>query len=220
MTETQDTPAADPWAEIRPYQDVEVAEVLERLVHDGELLDALTQYRLPRLARVMPRLSRTLASFAIRRETRGVASVHDFQMRIASYMQRMLRNSTDDFRVEGLERLDPNTGYLFIGNHRDISMDPAFVNYALYLAGRDTVRIAIGDNLLKKPYVNDLMRLNKSFIVPRSARASAPCWPPTSSSPPTSATPSLRTTTRSGWPSARGAPRTASTAPTRRSSRC
>ncbi|MDT8877949.1 1-acyl-sn-glycerol-3-phosphate acyltransferase [Halomonas saccharevitans] len=170
MTETQDTTAADPWADIRPYQDDEVAEVLERLVHDGELLDALTRYRLPRLARVMPRLSRTLASFAIRRETRGVASVYDFQMRIASYMQRMLRNSTDDFRVEGLEQLDPNTAYLFIGNHRDISMDPAFVNYALYLAGRDTVRIAIGDNLLKKPYVNDLMRLNKSFIVPRSAR--------------------------------------------------
>ncbi|WP_108446754.1 1-acyl-sn-glycerol-3-phosphate acyltransferase [Halomonas denitrificans] len=170
MTETQDTPAADPWAEIRPYQDAEVAEVLERLVHDSELLDALTRYRLPRLARVMPRLSRALASFAIRRETRGVASVHDFQMRIASYMQRMLRNSTDDFRVEGLEQLDPSTGYLFVGNHRDISMDPAFVNYALYLAGRDTVRIAIGDNLLKKPYVNDLMRLNKSFIVPRSAR--------------------------------------------------
>jgi len=170
MTETQDTTAADPWSEIRPYQDDEVAEVLERLVHDAELLDALTRYRLPRLARVMPRLSRTLASFAIRRETRGVASVYDFQMRIASYMQRMLRNSTDDFRVEGLEQLDPNTAYLFIGNHRDISMDPAFVNYALYLAGRDTVRIAIGDNLLKKPYVNDLMRLNKSFIVPRSAR--------------------------------------------------
>lgn len=170
MTETHDTPAADPWAEIRPYQDAEVAEVLERLVHDDELLDALTRYRLPRLARLMPRLSRALASFAIRREIRGVTSVHDFQMRIASYMQRMLRNSTDDFRVEGLERLDPDTGYLFIGNHRDISMDPAFVNYALYLAGRNTVRIAIGDNLLKKPYVNDLMRLNKSFIVPRSAR--------------------------------------------------
>ncbi|MEQ6917653.1 1-acyl-sn-glycerol-3-phosphate acyltransferase [Halomonas aquatica] len=170
MTETHDTTAFDPWADIRPYQDDEVAEVLKRLGHDPELLDALTRYRLPRLARYMPRLSRALASFAIRREVRGVTGVHDFQMRIASYMQRMLRNSTDDFRVKGLDRLDPDTAYLFVGNHRDISMDPAFVNYALYLAGRDTVRIAIGDNLLKKPFVNDLMRLNKSFIVPRSAR--------------------------------------------------
>lgn len=168
--QTTDALPADPWAEIRPYRDDEVAEVLARLAHDPELLDALTRFRLPRLSRFMPSLSRTLASLAIRREVRGVASVQDFQMRIASYMERMIRTTTDDFRVEGLDALDGDTAYLFIGNHRDISLDPAFVNYALYQAGRNTVRIAIGDNLLKKPYVTDLMRLNKSFIVPRSAR--------------------------------------------------
>jgi len=47
-------------------------------------------------------------------------------------------------------------------------MDPAFVNYAVYHAGLPTPRIAIGDNLLQKPFVSDLMRLNKSFIVHRS----------------------------------------------------
>ncbi|MDI5936303.1 1-acyl-sn-glycerol-3-phosphate acyltransferase [Halomonas kalidii] len=171
MTEPRtDEQQADPWAEIRPYHDDEVAEVLARLAHDPELLDALTRFRLPRLSRFMPRLSRTLASIVIRREVRDVTSVRDFQQRIAGYMERMIRTTTDDFRVDGLEALDHDTAYLFIGNHRDISLDPAFVNYALYLAGRDTVRIAIGDNLLKKPYVTDLMRLNKSFIVPRSAR--------------------------------------------------
>ncbi|HSH48697.1 MAG TPA: 1-acyl-sn-glycerol-3-phosphate acyltransferase, partial [Halomonas sp.] len=121
----------------------------------------------------MPRLARAVASLAVRREVRGVDSVKGFQTRIAGYMQRMIRTTTDDFQVEGLDALGPikaDTAYLFIGNHRDISLDPAFVNYALYLAGRDTVRIAIGDNLLKKPYVTDLMRLNKSFIVPRSSR--------------------------------------------------
>ncbi|BBM05915.1 hypothetical protein HAALTHF_39240n [Vreelandella aquamarina] len=94
-------------------------------------------------------------------------------MRIASYMERMIRTTTDAFEVSGLDKLDDNSAYLFIGNHRDISLDPAFVNYALYQAGRDTVRIAIGDNLLKKPYVTDLMRLNKSFIVPRSCTRKA-----------------------------------------------
>lgn len=160
----------DLYADIRPYHDDEVAEVLARLAVDPELLDALTQFKLPRLARFSPRLARAIASFAVRREVRGVASVHDFQMRIASYMQRMIRTTTDTFEVEGLDKLDDDTAYLFISNHRDISLDPAFVNYALYLAGRNTVRIAIGDNLLQKPYVSDLMRLNKSFIVPRSAK--------------------------------------------------
>ncbi|GED22567.1 1-acyl-sn-glycerol-3-phosphate acyltransferase [Halomonas halmophila] len=170
MNNSEATSAQDPWAEIRPYQDEEVADVLARLAKDPELLDALTRFRLPRLARYMPRLSRAIASFAVRREVRGVSDVKTFQDRIAGYMLRMIRNSTTDFRADGLDKLQPNTAYLFIGNHRDISLDPAFVNYALYLAKRDTVRIAIGDNLLQKPYVNDLMRLNKSFIVPRSAR--------------------------------------------------
>jgi hypothetical protein len=171
MTEnpTGATPT-DPWADIRPYRDDEVAAVLANLASNRELLDALTRYRLPRLSRTLPWLARALASYAIRRETRGVASVHDFQMRVAYYMNRMIRTSTDDFRVEGLENLNADTAYLFIGNHRDISLDPAFVNFALHQAGRDTVRIAIGDNLLKKPYVTDLMRLNKSFIVPRALR--------------------------------------------------
>ncbi len=160
----------DPWADIRPYADSEVADVLARLARDSELLDALTRFRLPRLVRWMPSLARTLASRAIQREVKGVTSVRDFQMRIANYMERMIRTTTDAFEVSGLDKLDPESAYLFIGNHRDISLDPAFVNYALYQAGRDTVRIAIGDNLLKKPYVTDLMRLNKSFIVPRSAR--------------------------------------------------
>lgn len=160
----------DPWADIRPYMDHEVADVLERLSHDSELLDALTRFRLPRMAKWARPVARALASHAIRREVKGVTSVREFQMRIASYMERMIRTTTDAFEVSGLDKLDDNSAYLFIGNHRDISLDPAFVNYALYQAGRDTVRIAIGDNLLKKPYVTDLMRLNKSFIVPRSAR--------------------------------------------------
>ncbi|MCS2609353.1 1-acyl-sn-glycerol-3-phosphate acyltransferase [Halomonas dongshanensis] len=160
----------DPWAEIRPYNDTEVADVLGRLARDSELLDALTRFRLPRLARWLPPVARKLASHAIQREIKDVTTVRDFQVRIAGYMERMIRTTTDTFEVSGLEKLDPEKAYLFIGNHRDISLDPAFVNYALYQAGRDTVRIAIGDNLLKKPYVTDLMRLNKSFIVPRSAR--------------------------------------------------
>ena len=46
-------------------------------------------------------------------------------------------------------------------------LDPAICNLFLHRAGLDTFRIAIGDNLLKKPYSSDLMRLNKSFIVKR-----------------------------------------------------
>jgi len=160
----------DRFADIRPYHDDEVATVLARLAHDSELLNAITRYRLPRLARLAPPLARAIASFRLQREMRGVATIRDFQLRIADYMAHMISRTTQGFSVEGLDRLSPNEAYLFIGNHRDIALDPAFVNYALYVKGHDTVRIAIGDNLLQKPFVTDLMRLNKSFIVPRSVK--------------------------------------------------
>jgi hypothetical protein len=78
---------------------------------------------------------------------------------------------TDSFlTISGLEKLERKTPYLYISNHRDIAMDPAFLNVALIDDGRDTVRIAIGDNLLKKEFVSDLARVNKSFVVKRSVQ--------------------------------------------------
>jgi 1-acyl-sn-glycerol-3-phosphate acyltransferase len=70
----------------------------------------------------------------------------------------------------GLEKLDPALSYLFISNHRDITMDPALVNYNLYHHGFDTLQIAFGDNLLKRPFLSHLMKLNKSFIVKRGVQ--------------------------------------------------
>ena len=52
----------------------------------------------------------------------------------------------------GLEGLDPERAYLFMSNHRDIALDPAIICLGLTSVGRNTVRIAIGDNLLSKPF--------------------------------------------------------------------
>jgi 1-acyl-sn-glycerol-3-phosphate acyltransferase len=83
----------------------------------------------------------------------------------------MIDTTVTQLTHTGLDKLDKNKSYLFISNHRDIAMDPAFVNWILFHNGMDTVRIAIGDNLLTKPYASDLMRLNKSFLVNRSETA-------------------------------------------------
>ncbi|GAB5451062.1 MAG: 1-acyl-sn-glycerol-3-phosphate acyltransferase [Halioglobus sp.] len=159
---------SDPFADIRPYRDEEVGPVLARLLETPEFLDVLGAYRLGKLAAAMPWLLRPVVRRLLAREVRGVADVASMQQVIKLYMDRMIERSTGGFSVSGLDRLDPAKGYLYISNHRDIAMDPAFTNYALHQSGRDTVRIAIGDNLLTKPWVSDLMRLNKSFIVRRS----------------------------------------------------
>ena len=67
---------------------------------------------------------------------------------IADYMEKIVNETTTSLTHSGLERLTIGRNYLFISNHRDIVMDPAFVNYVLYHGGHDTLQIAIGDNLL------------------------------------------------------------------------
>jgi len=158
----------DPFADIRPYRDEEVAPVLARLLDDPEFLGVIASYRLGRWAVLAPCLLRPLVRFLLKREVRGVSDVRSVQVVIERYMDRMIESATGGFSVSGLEQLNPVRPYLYMSNHRDIAMDPAFTNFALHRNNYETVRIAIGDNLLTKPWVSDLMRLNKSFIVKRS----------------------------------------------------
>ena len=159
---------SDPFADIRPYRDDEVQAVLSRLLHDPELLSAIARLRVGPAARLIPPMWRPLVRFFLTRQLASVTDVHSMQMVIKVYLEKMIEDTTGGFSVSGLEHLDASRAYLFMSNHRDIAMDPAFTNYALHVGGHETVRIAIGDNLLTKPWVSDLMRLNKSFIVKRS----------------------------------------------------
>lgn len=160
----------DQFADIRPYRDDEVRPVLTRLLGDKEFLESIARLRVPWLAGHFPGLVRPLARWILQRELAGVNSVYGLQTIVKKYMDRMIERSTDQFSISGLAELPAEKSYLFMSNHRDIALDPAFVNYALYHNGHETVRIAIGDNLLSKPFVADLMRANKSFIVKRSAK--------------------------------------------------
>lgn len=160
----------DPFKEIRPYHDDEVPAAIDRLIEDDELGSAIARYRFPRLSRGLGWLIKPLIRRALHKRWARVQTVRDVQMEVAHFMQQMIATTTDGVTFSGLEQLQSGKGYLFISNHRDIAMDPAFVNWGLHTCGLETVRIAIGDNLLRKPCATELMRLNKSFIVKRSAK--------------------------------------------------
>ena len=70
--------------------------------------------------------------------------------------------------MTGLEELDKNQRYLFISNHRDIILDSALLNVEMHASGFSPTEIAIGSNLLIFPWINDLVRINRSFIVKRN----------------------------------------------------
>jgi hypothetical protein len=153
---------------IRPYDDTEVAAVLARLLGDKAFLAILTHFRFPRLSGTLGWLLQPVIAHRLRREFAGINSVATLQDKVEAYVDHTIERATDGVTYTGVEQFKSGVAYLFLANHRDIVMDPAFVNYAVYHAGLPTPRIAIGDNLLQKPFVSDLMRLNKSFIVHRS----------------------------------------------------
>ncbi|NRB40924.1 MAG: 1-acyl-sn-glycerol-3-phosphate acyltransferase [Pseudomonadales bacterium] len=160
----------DKFSDIRPYNDDETRPVIESIINDSEFIDSLLALKFPNWPRVIKLMMHPVVRWGIKREVKGVATVADFQVRIETYCRRMIETTMTDFTVSGLDNLDITQAYTFVSNHRDIAMDPAMVNYALHINGAQTVRIAIGDNLLTKEFVSNLMRINKSFIVRRSAK--------------------------------------------------
>ena len=107
-------------------------------------------------------------SLYLSRRFKKIKSIHQYQNMYEKIMEKIIRDTSSGFTYNGLENLQENTSYLFISNHRDITLDPAFLNLALHKNDFSTVNIAVGSNLMDQKWAADLMRLNKSFIIPRS----------------------------------------------------
>ncbi len=157
--------------DIRPCHDSEVSTELMKICNDRELLQGIINFRYPTLSKLCPFILKPLVRQYLIRSCSQIKTIADFQKKVAGFMHHTIATTTDGVQFEGFDKLDKNTGYLFISNHRDISLDPAFIDLALFEQNCDTVRIAIGDNLLKSSAATSLMRLNKSFIVQRSVES-------------------------------------------------
>ena len=157
----------DLYNDIRPYRDHEVSSVVDTLLTDNEFIDTLIALRGNRIAKWVPGLVRLFARQTMKSQLAGVSTIDGFQALVKPRLDRVVE-ATSYFSYSGIEQLDTEASYLFISNHRDIVMDSAYANSVLVVEGHRTAQIAIGDNLLQKPWVSHLMRINKSFILKRS----------------------------------------------------
>ena len=162
------TSNADKFSDIRPYNDKEIQPAIKRVINNEEFINAILSFRFPRWSKNLGFLLKPVVRRYFLYKWGNINSIDKMQKVMAVYVQHMVDSTTTKFTCSGLEGLCATKNYLFVSNHRDIAMDPSFVNWALYAENFKTVRIAIGDNLLSKPYVSDLMRMNKSFIVKRA----------------------------------------------------
>lgn len=98
-----------------------------------------------------------------------ITNTHDFQKEVMlPFLELIAKTTTSGITLGGIKYLNPNISYTYITNHRDIVLDASFLNLALTRRGIPSTEVAIGNNLLVYPWIEDLVRLNKSFIVKRN----------------------------------------------------
>ncbi|RXR35378.1 1-acyl-sn-glycerol-3-phosphate acyltransferase [Flavobacterium piscinae] len=141
---------------IRPYYDSEVNDGIRSVIHHP-MMKALMNFTFPDVEEKVwiDQLQKT-------------HSIRDFQINFVYHsVQKVLERSSDGLTTSGFEKLEKNTSYLFISNHRDIILDTSLLNVALYQHGLVMTASAIGDNLVKKDFLLKLSKLNRNFLVQR-----------------------------------------------------
>lgn len=141
---------------IRQFYDSEVNTAIQS-VANHPMMKALMSFTFPDVEESvwMEQLKRT-------------HSIRDFQVNfIYQSIQRVLERSSDGLTTSGFEKLEPNTSYLFISNHRDIILDTSLLNVSLFDHGLVMTASAIGDNLVQKSFLLTLSKLNRNFLVRR-----------------------------------------------------
>ena len=146
-----------PFDAIRPFEPEELPEVFERLLGN-------TQF-----AQVVAYVFKDVPFDMLAQKMRACKTNLEFQVAFCyPFIKGLLQKASlgCDMNVDAI---DMEKRYTFVSNHRDIVLDSALLDVLLVDAGcKTTCEIAIGDNLLSLPWVKDLVRINKSFIVERS----------------------------------------------------
>lgn len=142
---------------IRPWEPEDLPEVFDRLLSNDQFKQVL-DYLYPQVPFEM-----------IAQKLKACKTNLDFQLAFAyDFVQGILKKAATGCEMD-CAAIDNTRNYTFISNHRDIVLDSAFLDVMLIDNGfKTTCEIAIGDNLLSLPWVKDLVRVNKAFIVERA----------------------------------------------------
>lgn len=142
--------------QIRPFYDAEVNAAIRQIVHDP-MLEAMMNFAFP---------NDSVGNW--KNLMLHTHSLRDFQINfIYPALKKVLEKSSEGLSTGGFDQLEPNTAYLFISNHRDIILDTSLLNACLYENGLVMTTSAIGDNLIKKPFLHILSKLNRNFVIRR-----------------------------------------------------
>lgn len=154
---THTAPQPYEYDSIRPYLDEEVPAVVAQLANQ------------PELRHVLSALLSEEETTALLQHLKSIQSVDAFK-ELISYplVVKLAKQTTFSVSLSGASRLGGDLPTTFVTNHRDIILDSAFLNLVMRERNYLMPRIAIGDNLFGRPWIEAVVKLNDSFVVRRS----------------------------------------------------
>ncbi len=146
--------------DIRPFEEDELPAVYERLL-SNEQFKAVIKFLYPEVP-----------FDTVAQRMRQCKTNMEFQLAFCyTFLNKILSKASKGIEMDA-SCIDNSKCYTFISNHRDIVLDSAILDKLLIDEKfTTTCEIAIGDNLLSLPWVLDIVRVNKSFIVKRGLLA-------------------------------------------------
>ncbi|WP_300435661.1 1-acyl-sn-glycerol-3-phosphate acyltransferase [Christiangramia sp.] len=143
--------------DIRFFKDEEVNPALQEFMKHP-MIKALLQFTFPELE------SKEIESIM-----KDCHSISDFQTKVIYLsVEKVLEKSSKGLTDAGFEKLKPSESYFYVSNHRDIILDTCLINYTLHDHDLVMTASAIGDNLVQKPFLMALSKLNRNFLVLRN----------------------------------------------------
>jgi 1-acyl-sn-glycerol-3-phosphate acyltransferase len=141
---------------IRPFYDHEVSAAIQSIIEEP-MFKGIMNFTFPNKSEV-----------EWKAELEKIDSSAEFQTKVVyQSLMQVLQISSEGLSTSGFDKLAPDTAYLFISNHRDIILDTSLINVALVEHGLMLTASAIGDNLVKKPFLYTLSKINRNFLVQR-----------------------------------------------------
>ena len=114
------------FSDISSYSDSQVTSKLSELESDVEFHNYIASTIYPKSHRYFSKLSNAYVRRKFKKLFSNCFSIDDFQKRMAPLVESMIASTTDGFTFSGMENLTEKPT-LFIGNHRDIALDAAFL---------------------------------------------------------------------------------------------
>lgn len=143
--------------DIRFYKDEEVNPALQEYMKHP-MVRALLQFTFP-----------DHSSADIRAILKECHSIADFQSKVIyRSVEKVLEKTSEGLTDGGFKELDASEAYFYVSNHRDIILDTCLINYTLHDHNLIMTASAIGDNLVQKPFLMALSKLNRNFLVRRN----------------------------------------------------